>query len=65
MRFTIILLIICSLLGLTYEKTRQQCQEALNKCSIHCSRINSVAVRLNCDDECKSSYSYCMRTATY
>jgi hypothetical protein len=65
MRFTIILLIICSLLGLTFEKTRQQCKETLYRCSNHCRKVDNPAVRLNCDDECKSSYSYCMRTATY
>ncbi len=64
MRFTIILLIICSLLGLTYEKSRQQCQNDLYRCSNHCRKVNNPAVRLNCGDECNSSYSYCMKTAT-
>ena len=65
MRFTIILLIICSLLGLTYEKTRQQCQDALNRCSNRCHKIDNVVVRLNCKEACKSSFYSCMRTATH
>ena len=64
MRFTIILLIICSLLGLTYEKTRKQCKNDLYRCSIRCSKIDNVSVRLNCKEACKSSYYSCMRTAT-
>ena len=65
MRFTIILLIICSLLGLTFEKTRQQCQNELYRCANRCRKIDNAAVRLDCEDGCKSSFFSCMRTATY
>jgi hypothetical protein len=64
MRFTIILLIICSLLGLTYEKSRQQCQNDLYRCADRCRKINNPAVRIKCEDECRNTYFSCMRSAT-
>ena len=65
MRFTIILLIICSLLGLTFEKTRQQCQNELYRCANRCRKINSVVVRLNCEEACNILFNSCLRTAIY
>ena len=65
MRFTIILLIICSLLGLTFEKTREQCQNDLYRCANRCRKINSVVVRLNCEEGCNYSFNSCLRTAIY
>ena len=65
MRFTIILLIICSLLGLTFEKTREQCQNDLYRCANRCRKINSVVVRLNCEEGCKNTFFSCTRTAIY
>lgn len=64
MRFTIILLIICSLLGLTFEKTRQQCQNDLYRCANRCRKIDNPAVRLNCEEGCKSSFFSCLGTVT-
>ncbi len=60
MRFLAICLLILSLFGFSYEKTREQCHTELKTCGDRCNKINNVSVRKRCFKHCSEKFYSCL-----